>query len=78
MSLPYEPRRRAADSAPGGLRDFGIRALKTFAQSTLAIVLADSAGVFSVSVWQAALAGGVASVLSLIQNWASDAESRGR
>lgn len=56
------------------LVDFGVRALKTFVQGATAVLLASTIGFFDASIWEAAATGGLAAVVSLLNNWASATE----
>lgn len=56
-------------------KSFGIRAVKTWVQGATAVLLASSAGMFDATVLEAAMVGGFAAVVSLLNNWASAAEA---
>lgn len=68
-----------ARSARTGWRDFGVRAAKTFVQGVTGTLLASGiTPTLDASIIEAALIGGLAAVVSLLNNWASAIETPGR
>ena len=54
-------------------KDAGIRALRTFGQTFVAVLMANQAGMFEADVLKAGLMAGATAVVSLIQNSLEDA-----
>jgi hypothetical protein len=54
-------------------KDAGIRAVRTFAQTFVAVLMANQAGMFEADVLKAGLMAGATAVVSLIQNAMEDA-----